>query len=53
MERYDIIVVGAGPGGYVAAVGAAELGMRCAVVERAERGGVCRNWGWIATKGIL
>lgn len=43
MERYDIIVVGAGPGGYVAAVRAAELGMRCAVVERAELGGVCLN----------
>ena len=53
MERYDIIVVGAGPGGYVAAVRAAELGMRCAVVERAELGGVCLNWGCIPTKALL
>lgn len=53
MERYDIIVIGAGPGGYVAAVRAAELGMKCAVVERAELGGVCLNWGCIPTKALL
>ncbi len=51
--RYDVIVVGAGPGGYVAAIRAAQLGRKVALVERAEVGGVCLNWGCIPTKALL
>lgn len=51
--KYDLIVIGSGPGGYVAAVRAAELGKRVAVVERAEAGGVCLNWGCIPTKALI
>ncbi|MBQ7342776.1 MAG: dihydrolipoyl dehydrogenase [Alistipes sp.] len=51
--KYDLIVIGSGPGGYVAAVRAAELGKRVAVVERAEAGGVCLNWGCIPTKALV
>lgn len=50
---YDVIVVGAGPGGYVAAIRASQLGFKTAVVERAELGGVCLNWGCIPTKALL
>lgn len=50
---YDIIIVGSGPGGYVAAIRAAQLGKRVALVERAEAGGVCLNWGCIPTKALL
>jgi len=50
---YDVIIVGAGPGGYVAAIRAAQLGMRTAVVERAHLGGICLNWGCIPTKALL
>ena len=50
---YDLIVIGGGPGGYVAAVRAAELGKKVAVVERAEAGGVCLNWGCIPTKALI
>jgi len=50
---YDVIVVGAGPGGYVAAIRAAQLGLRTAVVERAHLGGICLNWGCIPTKALL
>ncbi len=50
---YDIIVIGAGPGGYVAAIKAAQLGQKVALVERAEVGGVCLNWGCIPTKALL
>jgi dihydrolipoamide dehydrogenase len=52
-ETYDVIVVGAGPGGYVAAIRAAQLGLRTAVVERAYLGGICLNWGCIPTKALL
>ncbi len=52
-SAYDVIVVGAGPGGYVAAIRAAQLGLRTAVVERAYLGGVCLNWGCIPTKALL
>ncbi len=45
--KYDLIVVGSGPGGYVAAIRASQLGMKTAVVERAELGGICLNWGCI------
>lgn len=51
--KYDILVVGSGPGGYVAAIRAAQLGRRVALVERAEPGGVCLNWGCIPTKALL
>ncbi len=51
--NYDIIVIGSGPGGYVAAIRAAQLGFRTAVVERAELGGICLNWGCIPTKALL
>ena len=50
---YDVIVIGAGPGGYVAAIRAAQLGMRTAVVEHAHLGGICLNWGCIPTKALL
>ncbi len=50
---YDIIVVGSGPGGYVAAIRASQLGMKTAIIERAELGGICLNWGCIPTKALL
>ena len=53
MPDYDVLVVGAGPGGYVAAIRAAQLGMSAAVVERDELGGVCLNWGCIPSKALL
>jgi dihydrolipoamide dehydrogenase len=51
--EYDVIVVGSGPGGYVTAIRAAQLGFKTAVVEKAELGGVCLNWGCIPTKSLL
>ena len=53
MERFDIAVIGSGPGGYVAAIRAAQLGKRTVIVERAQLGGVCLNWGCIPTKALL
>src|SRR5690349_8849088 len=53
MSKYDIIVIGSGPGGYVAASRASQLGMKVGVVEKAEIGGVCLNWGCIPTKALL
>ena len=50
---YDIIVIGAGPGGYVAAIRAAQLGLKAIVVEREHMGGICLNWGCIPTKAML
>ncbi len=50
---YDLIVIGSGPGGYVAAIRASQLGMKVAIVERAELGGICLNWGCIPTKALL
>jgi dihydrolipoamide dehydrogenase len=50
---YDLIVIGSGPGGYVAAIRASQLKMRVAVVEKAELGGICLNWGCIPTKSLL
>jgi dihydrolipoamide dehydrogenase len=51
--QFDIIVIGGGPGGYVAAIRAAQLGMKAAVVERENLGGICLNWGCIPTKALL
>jgi len=51
--NYDLIVIGSGPGGYVAAIRAAQLGFKTAVVEKSELGGVCLNWGCIPTKALL
>ncbi len=51
--KFDLIVVGGGPGGYVAAIRAAQLGMKTAVVEREHLGGICLNWGCIPTKALL
>ncbi|AQU84172.1 MULTISPECIES: dihydrolipoyl dehydrogenase [unclassified Halomonas] len=53
MENYQVLVIGAGPGGYVAAIRAAQLGLKTAIVERAELGGVCLNWGCLPTKTLL
>ncbi|MBC8112043.1 MAG: dihydrolipoyl dehydrogenase [Verrucomicrobia bacterium] len=50
---HDIIIIGTGPGGYVAAIRASQLGMKVAVVEEAELGGICLNWGCIPTKALL
>ena len=52
-KSYDCVVIGAGPGGYVAAIRAAQLGLKTAVVEREAPGGVCLNWGCIPTKALL
>jgi dihydrolipoamide dehydrogenase len=51
--KYDLIVIGSGPGGYVAAIRASQLGMKVGVVEKAEVGGICLNWGCIPTKSLL
>jgi dihydrolipoamide dehydrogenase len=53
MIHFDLIVIGSGPGGYVAAIRASQLGIQTAVVERAELGGICLNWGCIPTKALL
>ena len=50
---YDVIVIGGGPGGYVAAIRAAQLGLKTAVVEREHMGGICLNWGCIPSKALL
>ena len=52
-NTFDIVVIGAGPGGYVAAIRASQLGFNTAVIEKAELGGVCLNWGCIPTKALL
>ncbi|MBT3174640.1 MAG: dihydrolipoyl dehydrogenase [Lentimicrobiaceae bacterium] len=51
--KYDIIIIGSGPGGYVAAIRASQLGKKVAIVEKSELGGVCLNWGCIPTKSLL
>ena len=52
-QQFDLVVIGAGPGGYVCAIRGAQLGLNVAVVERAELGGICLNWGCIPTKALL
>jgi len=52
-ESYDVIIIGAGPGGYIAAIRAAQLGMKTAIVEREHLAGICSNWGCIPTKALL
>ena len=52
-KSFDMIVIGAGPGGYVAAIRGAQLGLNVAIVEREHMGGICLNWGCIPTKAIL
>jgi dihydrolipoamide dehydrogenase len=52
-QHYDVIVIGAGPGGYTAAIRSAQLGLKVAIVEREALGGVCLNWGCIPTKALL
>ncbi|HET7708545.1 MAG TPA: dihydrolipoyl dehydrogenase [Sphingomicrobium sp.] len=52
-DQYDVIVLGSGPGGYVAAIRAAQLGLKTAIVERELLGGICLNWGCIPTKALL
>ena len=52
-KTFDLIVIGAGPGGYVAAIRGAQLGLSVAIVEREHMGGICLNWGCIPTKALL
>ena len=52
-KSFDMIVIGAGPGGYVAAIRGAQLGLNVAIVEREHMGGICLNWGCIPTKAML
>src|SRR5436853_3314638 len=51
--KFDVIIIGSGPGGYVAAIRAAQLGFKTAIVERECLGGICLNWGCIPTKALL
>lgn len=53
MSKYDVIVLGSGPGGYVAAIRASQLGLKTAVIEKESLGGICLNWGCIPTKALL
>ena len=52
-KSFDVVIVGSGPGGYVTAIRASQLGLKAAVIERAELGGICLNWGCIPTKALL
>ena len=52
-QEFDVVVIGAGPAGYVAAIRAAQLGLKTCVVEREHLGGICLNWGCIPTKAML
>ena len=51
--KYDVLVLGSGPGGYVAAIRASQLGFKTAVIERESLGGICLNWGCIPTKALI
>src|SRR6476619_7567322 len=52
-DTFDVIIIGSGPGGYVTAIRASQLGMKVAIVERELLGGICLNWGCIPTKALL
>ena len=52
-DTFDLVILGSGPGGYVAAIRASQLGMKTAIVERERLGGICLNWGCIPTKALL
>ena len=53
MEKYNVVIIGAGPGGYVAAIRASQLGLKVAVIEKDTQGGVCLNWGCIPSKSLI
>ena len=53
MNKFDVIVLGSGPGGYVTAIRASQLGFNTAIIEKENLGGVCLNWGCIPTKALL
>ena len=53
MSHFDVIVLGSGPGGYVTAIRASQLGLKTAIIEKESLGGVCLNWGCIPTKALL
>ena len=53
MEKYDIVIIGSGPGGYVSAIRASQLGFKTAIVEKESLGGICLNWGCIPTKALI
>ena len=52
-QKFDVAIIGSGPGGYVAAIRAAQLGLSVAIIEKEDVGGVCLNWGCIPTKAFL
>ena len=52
-KKYDLIILGSGPGGYVTAIRASQLGLKTAIIEKESLGGVCLNWGCIPTKALL
>ena len=52
-QKFDVAIIGSGPGGYVAAIKAAQLGLSVAIIEKEDVGGVCLNWGCIPTKTLL
>ena len=52
-NTFDVVIIGGGPGGYVTAIRASQLGMKVALVEREHMGGICLNWGCIPTKALL
>ena len=53
MSEFDLVIIGSGPGGYVTAIRASQLGLKTAIVERDALGGICLNWGCIPTKALL
>ena len=53
MKEYDLVIIGSGPGGYVTAIRASQLGLKTAIIEKESLGGVCLNWGCIPTKALL
>ncbi|NNF79231.1 MAG: FAD-dependent oxidoreductase, partial [Rhizobiales bacterium] len=52
-NKFDVLIIGAGPGGYVTAIRSAQLGLKTAIVEEKHLGGICLNWGCIPTKALL